>query len=67
TYQTRPSSSRWKVPVEAVVARASRDDPQAEGLGRPSGSEVVPAGTADRGDVLGGVSAGTVPTAGGSL
>ena len=31
---------------------------------RQHGAEVVPAGTADRGDVLGGVSAGTVPTAG---
>ena len=31
---------------------------------RQHGAEVVPAGTADRGDVLGGVSPGTVPTAG---
>ena len=30
----------------------------------PAGAEVVPAGTADRGDALGGVSAVTVPTAG---
>ena len=30
----------------------------------PAGAEVVPAGTADRGEALGGVSAVTVPTAG---
>ena len=47
-----------------------RDDLQADGLGqsRPSargaGAEVVPAGTADRGDTLSGVSVVTVPTAG---
>ena len=47
---------------------------KAEGLGRtgvspvvpPAGAEVVPAGTADRGDALGGVSAVTVPDCGGS-
>ena len=32
----------------------------------PAGAEVVPAGTADRGDALGGVSAVTVPDCGGS-
>ena len=68
TYQTRPLSSRWKVPVRrlllaraATTCRRRACDGQVR---RQHGAEVVPAGTADRGDVLGGVSAGTVPTAG---
>ena len=68
TYQTRPSSSRWKGTGRGGCCSREPRRPAGGGLGTDSASPArrgsVPAGTADRGDVLGGVSAGTVPTAG---
>ena len=62
--------------LDCAPARASRDDLQARWLGTdkrvapvvpPAGAEVVPAGPADRGAGLSGVSAVTVPTVGRSI
>ena len=46
--------------------RAGGTDRRVSPVVPPAGAEVVPAGTADRGDALGGVSAVTVPDCGGS-
>ena len=53
-------------PAATTCRRRAWDRRRAAPVVPPAGAEVVPAGTADRGEVLGGVSAGTVQTAGAS-
>ena len=65
--------ARQACPTAKPAGLARRDDLQAEGLGRTSAArpssrqpwKSCRSGTADRGDALSGVSAVTVPTAGG--